>query len=320
MFLTILKKTLVPFGAVLGIVIILLLARGRFPFLRAIPFWIWMLAILAVIVIWILVLLIKWITEKRRAQAIEEGILDQAQTGADQASPARRAEIEEVKRNLAEALTTLKRGPQGKKALYSLPWYMIIGPPAIGKTTAIVNSGLNFPSMTTAKRMRGAGGTRNCDWWFSTDAILLDTAGRYAESADRTETEKEWFAFLDLLKAHRKKGPINGLILGYSIEDLLQKDEAALIDSARELRQRMDEILDRLGWTFPVYVLFTKCDLISGFADYFSSLSPVERQQVWGAVYTPETEGDQRAAERFSQEFDTLLENLRNIRTRRMSG
>jgi len=82
----------------------------------------------------------------------------------------------------------------------------------------------------------------------------------------------------------------------------------------------MDEILDRLGWTFPVYLLFTKCDLISGFTDYFSSLSPTERQQVWGALYELEPEGDQSAAKRFSGEFDLLLSNLRNSRTHRMSG
>jgi type VI protein secretion system component VasK len=27
--------------------------------------------------------------------------------------------------------------------------------------------------------LRGIGGTRNCDWWFTNEAVLLDTAGRY---------------------------------------------------------------------------------------------------------------------------------------------
>jgi len=166
MLLSLLRKTLAPFGAVLVIVIILLMARARFSFLRAIPMWIWLSIFALIFVVWMGVVFFKWMAEKRRAKAIEDGILDQAQQGADQASPARRAEIEELKRSLAEALIMLKKGPQGNKALYSLPWYLIIGPPAIGKTTAIVNSGLNFPNMTTAKRMRGAGGTRNCDCGF----------------------------------------------------------------------------------------------------------------------------------------------------------
>jgi type VI secretion system protein ImpL len=29
--------------------------------------------------------------------------------------------------------------------------------------------------------LRGIGGTRNCDWWFTNEAVLLDTAGRYTE-------------------------------------------------------------------------------------------------------------------------------------------
>jgi type VI secretion system protein ImpL len=319
MLLGILRKTLAPFGLLLAIVVALIMARSRFRFLHFVTTEMLVLAIVALVAVWLLVVLIRWFVERRRAAAIEDGILEQARAGADQATPARRVEIEELNRNLTEALALLKKGPQGNKALYTLPWYLIIGPPAIGKTTAIKNSGLNFPGMTTAKLMRGTGGTRNCDWWFSSDAILLDTAGRYADGADRSETEDEWFSFLDLLKTHRKKRPIDGLILAYSIEDLHGLDEMGVINAARELRQRMDEILDRLGWTYPVYVLLTKCDLIAGFKEYFASLTPGERYQVWGAVYDPKPEGDQEAATRFGAEFDGLVSNLRTIRPARMA-
>lgn len=321
MFLNLLKRTILPFGIPLVLVLaVFFLARNRFSWLKRLPGWLWITIILAIIVLWVVVIAWGWWSARRRARAIEQGILKQAQWNVDNATPARRGEIEEVRKNLAEAITMLRNGPDGRRALYTLPWYMIIGPPAIGKTTAIVNSGLNFPGMTTARRMRGAGGTRNCDWWFSTDAILLDTAGRYAQSSDRSETEGEWFAFLDLLRRNRGRGPINGLILGYSIETLADVDETRLINDARELRQRMDEILDRLGWTFPVYVLFTKCDLIAGFADYFSALSPVERQQVWGATHPLETGRDQKAAGKFLEEFDALCRRLKDLRIRRMAS
>ncbi len=321
MLMTLLLRTLLPFGLpVVLILSVFFLARRRFEFLKKIPLWLWITIIVVIVAVWILVIVWNLIAQRRRAKAIEQGIMKQAQYSADNATPARRAELEEVKKSLSEAMATLMKGPDGKKALYTLPWYMIIGPPAIGKTTVIVNSGLNFPGLTTAKRMRGSGGTRNCDWWFSTDAILLDTAGRYAQSADRTETETEWFGFLDLLKKHRSKGPINGLILGYSMETLIQADETQIVNDARELRQRMDEILDRLGWTYPVYILYTKCDLINGFADYFSSLSPVERQQVWGATYEVSTANDQDAAPRFKAEFDALCRRLRDLRVRRMAS
>jgi type VI secretion system IcmF/VasK family protein len=321
MFFQILKRTIIPFGLPLVLVLLVFfLARRRLEFLKRLPLWLWVTIVLAIIAIWIFVIVWNWWSQRQRAKAIEAGIMKQAQWNAENAAPGRRAEVEEIRKSLGEAITMLRKGPEGKKALYSLPWYMIIGPPAIGKTTAIVNSGLNFPGMTTARRMRGAGGTRNCDWWFSTDAILLDTAGRYAQSADRSETEPEWFAFLDLLRKHRGRGPINGLLLGYSMETLVEADESRIISDARELRERMDEVLDRLGWTFPVYVVFTKCDLVGGFADFFSSLSPVERQQVWGATYPIVPSHEQNAAERFVREFDQLMHRLRELRIRRMAA
>lgn len=320
MFLSLFLKTLLPFGLpVVMILAVLFLARSRFAQLQAIPLWVYLAAIALILVVWGLVLFLKWRREKADAQAIEAGILASSSAGMADLAPARRAELEQLQQGMAEAIAQLKSGPQGKKALYTIPWYMIIGPPAIGKTTAILNSGLNFPNMTTAKRLRGQGGTRNCDWWFSSDAILLDTAGRYAQSADRSETEGEWFGFLDLLKKHRKKNPLNGLIVGYSFETLIDADDDKLIHDARELRQRIDETMTKIGWTFPVYLLLTKADLIAGFADFFASLSPAERTQVLGASFPVPLPANQNPAALFLAEFDQLVGRLREFRARRLA-
>ena len=42
---------------------------------------------------------------------------------------------------MSEAIATLKRTGKRRNFLYELPWYIIIGPPGAGKTTALVNSG-----------------------------------------------------------------------------------------------------------------------------------------------------------------------------------
>ena len=79
---------------------------------------------------------------------------------------------------MRDALATLKsaRG-KGGDYLYDLPWYVIIGPPGAGKTTALVNSGLKFPLArgSTPAAVAGSGGTRYCDWWFAEDAVLIDS-------------------------------------------------------------------------------------------------------------------------------------------------
>ena len=55
---------------------------------------------------------------------------------------------------MTEALETLKRSSGKQTFLYELPWYIIIGPPGAGKTTALVNSGLKFPLAGAGWRAR----------------------------------------------------------------------------------------------------------------------------------------------------------------------
>ena len=51
----------------------------------------------------------------------------------------------------------------------------------------------------------GVGGTRLCDWWFTDEAVLIDTAGRYTtQDCDAAVDRAGWEAFLDLLKRTRR--------------------------------------------------------------------------------------------------------------------
>src|SRR3954462_7921099 len=93
-------------------------------------------------------------------------------------------------------------GGSRRNYLYSRPWYVIIGPPGAGKTTALLNSGLRFPFAEQA--LKGVGGTRNLDFWFADEAALVDTAGRYTtQDSDQGVDSSGWTSFLSLLKKHR---------------------------------------------------------------------------------------------------------------------
>ena len=82
---------------------------------------------------------------------------------------------------LTTALALLKKARGTRGYLYEQPWYVIIGPPGAGKTTALLNAGLTFPLAAEMGQgaVAGVGGTRMCDWWFTENAVLIDTAGRY---------------------------------------------------------------------------------------------------------------------------------------------
>lgn len=274
--------------------------------------------IIFILLITVIVILFKKMKDAQKAGQIENSISNFSDSQI--LSPEKRAEIDQFKKQLEAAITALKnsklgRGKTGKAALYSLPWYMIIGPSAAGKTTAIQNSGLEFPYGKDS--VKGVGGTRNCDWFFSTRAIFLDTAGRYiSESEDRPE----WVAFLETLKKNRKRKPINGVIVALNIDEIIKNDNAQLYEHAKNIRGRIDELISNLGVVFPVYFVFTKCDLIQGFVEYFGDFSEIERSQIWGATFSSQVQVEKNPKEAFENEFNKLSEIIYKARTIRLSN
>src|SRR5262249_33055542 len=142
----------------------------------------------------------------RRNRKLMEGLVGGARP---RAAPGAH-DLAQIGQRFEEAIALLKRTQLGgKRALlgalsgrpfmYQLPWYVIIGAPGAGKTTALVNSGLEFPLAAKLGKapVRGVGGTRNCDWWFASDAVLIDTAGRFTtQDSDRDADRATWFGFL----------------------------------------------------------------------------------------------------------------------------
>jgi type VI secretion system protein ImpL len=253
-------------------------------------------------------LLVRVLAARRAASSIERGLRDQALRQNEGVRPDLRAEIAAMEVEFQKSVRSLKSsklGRSGRDALGLLPWYVIIGPPGSGKTTAIRSSGLKFP-FGKSGAVRGVGGTRNCDWWMTNDAILLDTAGRWSTEDDDKD---EWLAFLDLLKRTRPKKPINGVIVAVSVTEL-QGDADGIATLAEALRERVDEVLARLDMVLPVYLLVTKCDLIAGFVETFGDLKDRDRGQIWGFTLplVSDDQGDQ--IEAVAQHFDELNDVL----------
>jgi type VI secretion system protein ImpL len=191
---------------------------------------------------------------------------------------------------------------------------MFIGAPGSGKTTALTQSGLKFPLADALGKgaVGGVGGTRNCDWWFTDDAVLLDTAGRYTTQDSNAGADKAaWTGFLQLLKKYRRRRPINGVIVAVPVSDLLQDTETGRQAQAQAIRERLKELHDQLGVRFPVYVLVTKCDLLGGFVEFFDTLGREERAQVWGTTFPLQEGMDGDAAlAAFPAEFQQLEQRL----------
>ncbi|OYD86361.1 hypothetical protein CHT98_02015 [Azospirillum brasilense] len=179
----------------------------------------------------------------------------------------------------------------GGQYLYQLPWYLVIGAPGSGKTTALANArlGAALGGGLDGMPVQNLGGTRNCDWWFTDEAVLIDTAGRYTTQDSRRAIDgRVWSGLLDLLKEHRPRQPVNGVLLTISLTDLAGWSDAERHNHAITIRQRLGELRAHLGIRVPVYLLCTKADLVDGFTTYFDPLDRAERAQIWGITFPVE--------------------------------
>ena len=280
--------------------------------------WITIAAMTALVVLWIG--LHAW--QARRGNA---AVVNQLMAAPADKGPGESADLAAVRERFERALSTLKRARFGSggllssglaklggRYLYELPWYLIIGAPGSGKTTALQNCGLKFPLAEKVGdfAVRGVGGTRNCDWWFTEQAVLIDTAGRFTtQDSDRENDRATWSGFLALLKKARPRQPLNGVLVTVSITDLLMRNAVERAEHATTVRQRVQELQEDLGIRFPIYLLVTKCDLLAGFMDYFATLDKDLRATPWGYTFGLEEPAAQ-GLERFGAEFDRLQQRL----------
>lgn len=266
--------------------------------------------ILIVLVVFSAIFLLRFYLQKQGAQKIIDPV---------QEKPSE--EKSELRAKFADAIDVLKHAKfdsvKGAKNLYELPWYLMIGNPGSGKTSVILNSGLNFPLADRFGRnsLSGLGGTRQCDWWFTNEAVFIDTAGRYTSQDSNNEQDRSaWLTFLSLLTRYRKRRPINGVIVTISMQELLTATPDQRAQQARIIRARLDELTEQFNLPFPVYLMLTKLDLLAGFNEYFSDLAGDDSEQVWGFTLTRNAENAETAApvplDSLNKEMNCLLTRL----------
>jgi type VI secretion system protein ImpL len=262
-----------------------------------------------VFLVWFVWRLLRQLRAYRSSDRLAAAVVEQA--AADKGRPS--AEAAQLRERFEEAVKTLKQTRRSGHSLYDLPWYVIIGAPGSGKTTALLNSGLKFPLEQRVGKgaLRGVGGTRNCDWWFTDEAVFLDTAGRYTtQDSDATSDSAGWKEFLALLRKYRKRRPVNGVILTISAQDLMVQGDRGREAHVEAARRRLNELNQELRIQLPVYVMVTKCDLVAGFSEYFDDLAQDGRMQVWGITFPYEQTLNGEATEVYPAEFDNLMARL----------
>ena len=293
-----------------GVAILALLVWFFGPLLPLLEGWVARLVvILCLLAVWAAANVALDFNRRRREQKLESGVAEKA---ADEADDRSNEEAAALRDRMSTALSLLKRARGTRGYLYEQPWYVIIGPPGAGKTTALLNSGLKFPLAAEMGQgaVAGVGGTRLCDWWFTENAVLIDTAGRYTTQDSNAAVDRAgWDAFLDLLRRTRPRQPLNGVIVAIALSDIASAPNDERVAHARAVRRRVKELEERLGIRLPVYLLFTKADLIAGFAEFFDDLDRERREQVWGVTF-PFGKAAATPVGQFPEELQLLVDSL----------
>lgn len=269
-------------------------------------------------------LFVMW-SEKRKGKEVSRGVLGSAARRGSARGKDVRSIAEEA--NLGEKLKAgVEKIESTGQSLYKMPWYLVVGPPGSGKTEAIRHSELKFPAGITNK-MQGAGGTSGMSWWFTSEAVLLDTAGKLlmggdAEDAgdDEGSDDGSWVYFLKMLRKARPKCPINGMLLAIDCRRLLADDQKKIDRDASKIARQLEIVQRTLNVRFPVYVVVTMGDLLPGFREFFKGISdPKLEQQMlgWSNPAALDTVFDPRELEdhfaeirvRLIEERDRLLLN-----------
>ncbi|WP_225789129.1 type VI secretion system membrane subunit TssM [Pseudomonas sp. Marseille-P8916] len=335
------KRWGLPLATRIGVAMPLLLGVGALLMLVAIwwlgPHWTWrgqqllanvaqrsvasLVLVLVALLCWSLVLRVRFRrlqAERRQALAAE----------ADPCLPFVMAQEQALNRGLANYL----EHAGGRRALYRLPWYLLLGEEQAGKSRFIEHSNQCF-SLTRIDQAQARG--RHAEdvpypvqWWIGNEAVILDPPGEFLTQASlgnhvpggagdtqpavpAATPSKLWNHLLGWLVRNRSRRALNGLLLVVDLSSLLHATPAQRTALAHVLRTRLHEVSSQLGSRLPLYVVMSKVDLLDGFEPFFARLSDSQREQMLGFTFKLETIGTFDAwLDEFADHYDQLIVRL----------
>ena len=297
---------LVP-AAVVGISLVALVGAGLY---LGYSWWV-LLIVVAVALLVVGGLYIGWRFWKRRRALREQ---EEAARQEREVSLGRgdKDNLQDIKRKWLEVVRSLRESKfhkLGDDAVSALPWFMLLGEPGCGKS-GLVKAGGPLSSVLSQGQ---AGPTRNCDWWFFDKLVVLDLSGRYVFQTKDSDSASEWQALLNLVKTNRRQEPINGVIVAVAADSLASRPVEKLKEQAAQIRERLDEMVQRLGVKFPVYLAVSKGDLIAGFNEFWSDLPDQVKGQALGYVNS-DAVNNSDASRFFDKAFRTICERAERVR------
>ena len=315
-------KNAAPVTLVLGIIALLVATwwlGPRWELNGAFPLAAWQMRALVTLGVVLVVAMVWGMMLARRLRKVN---VRQAEAQKEQEDPILPMERKQ-QRLLDRQLAALKSNLPGRKGIYRLPWYLVMGLEDAGKTSLIQRSGQTYTLTNVTRNNRVDRNAFGFDWWIGDEGVLIDPDGELlsqsqGEGAGAEIQQRLWHHFIAWLERNRPQRPLNGVVLAVDLASLSVADPGQRRDRAILLRTRLRELMERIGSRLPVYVTFTKMDLLYGFGPIVRTLSKQEKERALGFTFSLEGQPDNddwmnQLADRYTAMVERLSDRLPDV-------
>jgi type VI protein secretion system component VasK len=154
------------------------------------------------------------------------------------------------------------------------PWVCLVGSDYAGKTNLCQTARFEQLPIPQAK----------FSIWRHPQSTLLSFGNYFLSQPDF------WQDALSMLRRHRQRQPFDALALTVNLPQLTQQPSYNTDRLLEQLSTVSATIAQASVRKLPVYVIFTHCDLIAGFNEFFADLTQEQCQQVWGMFFEQDFE------------------------------
>jgi type VI secretion system protein ImpL len=216
---------------------------------------------------------------------------------------------------LRDADTKLKQaGRVGAKSLAAMPLIYVIGDENSAKTQTILQSGLD-PEVLAGEvyRDQAIAPTEMANIWLTGSAAVVEAGSALLRQPALWQKLVKLTAPGKIGAAFSKSAlqPTRAVVVCVSMERILAPSTSEQIRGlAQMLNERLRQVSQTLGISLPIYVLFTKLDTVTAFAEYAANLTEDEVRIPLGSMLARLETGAGLYAERAASQIGTKFDEV----------
>lgn len=193
----------------------------------------------------------------------------------------------------AQVIRAYPNSPDGP---YAIPWYLVLGDPGSGRSTALHAMNLTWEGGDGPLQIGLP--QQLCTYWMPKEAVFIEPEASVLGPRRNPELLGQ---LCGELLSSRPREPMDGIILLINIAEFIDLDERGIEAYANNLRRYLVEVGQALGSDVPVYIVCIRYDTLWGFAEVFQWGPDRKGEEPWGFTLPLDTAPAQAQAKIFEQ-------------------